>query len=680
MLDHHDIRIFAVTGHAHSGKTSLCEAILFKSGAITRYGSVDAGQTVSDYTPEEKERKTSIHSAALKCGWQNNTFFMLDTPGYADFFCDVVSSVYVADTVIIVVDGVSGIDVGTQRVQRYLERHKIPYAIFVSKLDKQYADFDTVVEHLHDAFGDKLVPTVMPVGHEEDLNDVADILTGEGIEKLPADKKELAAKYKRMLYDIAAETDDELLESYLAGKELCDKEVYKGLQKSILECNFVPIMCGSADKQVGIKTFMDEICSLFASPAQRLAKPTSNPDIIKTADPNAHLSAQVFKNITDPYIGHLTYLRIYSGQLKANSELFNNTRKVKERIGHIYHVQGKEQVAIESAGPGEVIAITKLKSPRVGDTFNEGFEDFYFEDFDMPKPMASFAVMAKARSEEEKLANSLYKLAEDEPSINIERNAETHELVLSVMGELQLGIVRSQLKEKFGIECDFGVPKVAYRETIRVPADGHEKHKKQSGGRGQYAEVYLKVEPAERGAGFEFKSAIVGGVIPKNFIPAIEKGLHEVMAKGILSGSPVVDCSVTVYDGSFHPVDSSELAFKVAGAKAFKDAFAKANSCLLEPIMTVEATVPQEFMGDVTGLYNTKRGRVLGMETLGNMQTIKAQVPISEMFNFSKELRSITGGRGSFLMDFSHYEEVPGMISQKVIEEYQKQRAEAEHA
>ncbi len=674
-LNIQDIRTFSVTGHGGCGKTSLAEAILFKSGALTRLGSVDAGQTASDYTQEEKDRKISIYTTPLKFDWKKGASFMLDTPGYQDFFSDVICAMEVSDTVLLVVDAISGVDVGTQRVWQYAEKNKIPCAIFVTKLDKEYADFAKAVEGIQEVFGPKCVPVVFPVGKEAALSDVADILDEKGLGKLDPEAKKTAEGYRAKLTDLAAEGDDALLEKFLGGIALSADEMQKGLKTAIGACRFVPVLCGSSAKQVGIEMLLDKVRQLFCSPLDREAPKTADGKPVKP-DAAGKFTARVFKNISDPYIGRFTYLRILAGTLHANTEIYNVNHKSKERFGQFYHLVGKEQHAVETAGPGEIVAIAKLKNVALGDTFTGGNEDVLMPPFVLPKPMVSFAIASKNKGDEEKMATGLHRLAEEDPAMIPQRNAQTHELTVSVMGEMHLNVIMDKLKHKYGVEAQFSVPKVAYKETIRAKGEGHEKHKKQTGGRGQYGDVYLRIAPKAHGDGYEFVNAIVGGVIPRNFIPAVEKGVLEAMHEGPQAGCPVVDIEVTVYDGSYHDVDSSEIAFKIAGSKAFKDAFMKASPCLLEPIMDVAATVPQEYMGDITGLYNSKRGRVMGMESLGRMQTIRANVPIAEMFNFSNELRSLTGGRGSYVMEFSHYEEVPGMIARKVAEEYQKTRKE----
>lgn len=666
-----DIRTFAVTGHGHSGKTLLTEAMLFKAGAVSRIGSVEQGQTVSDYTAEEKNRVMSIYATPVTCQWKSNQFFIVDCPGYADFFGEVTATVEVCDTVTILIDATAGIEVGSQRVRQYLERRSIPFSIFINKMDKENADFYSALESVQSTFGPKCVPVQVPIGKEASFSAVADVLSGNGADRLDENGRAKLAAYKEKLVDLAAELNDKLLEKYLGGETLSDAEILVGLKAALMNGTFVPVFCGCASKQIGVEEFMDGIGKLFVAPTDKPAKKSASGDSERKPDESDHFSAQVFKNITDPYTGHLTYMRIYSGTLKTSSEIYNSSTKTKERFGHLYFLQGKDHQAVEEAGPGSIIGIAKLKTPVVGDSFVcIGDPDFAYPKFFIPKPMVSFAVHAKNKADDEKVGNGLHKLAEEDPTLIVERNTETHELTISVMGELHLSIVVEKLKSKYHVEAEFSVPKIAYKETIKSNAEGHEKHKKQSGGRGQYGDVYLRVEPQPRGGGYEFVSAIVGGAIPKNFIPAVEKGVHEALNEGMLSGSPVVDIKVTVYDGSYHDVDSSEIAFKIAGAKAFREAFMKANPCLLEPIMDVATTVPKEFMGDITGLYNTKRGRVMGMESLGNFQTVKALVPISEMFNFSNELRSLTSGRGSFIMDFDHYAEVPGMVAKKVTEEY----------
>ncbi|MBN2190432.1 MAG: elongation factor G, partial [Candidatus Aureabacteria bacterium] len=476
------------------------------------------------------------------------------------------------------------------------------------------------------------------------------------------------------LIEAVAESDDALLEKYLERGEISDEELKSALKKAIVKGLVVPVLSGSADKEIGTEELLDFIVEYFPSPLDLKPLKISEKEILP--DDKAALSAFIFKTITDPYVGQLTYFRVYSGALKADSEVLNAASGAKERIGHIYIIKGKEQISVSEAGPGDIMAVAKLKNTHVNNTLSDFSSKISLPPMVFPKPLVSYAVYAKAKGDEEKIGSGLHKIAEEDPTVKIERNPDTKELIISGMGDLHIEIAMARVKHKFNVEANLSVPKVAYKETIKKSAEGHEKYKKQSGGKGQYGEVYLKIEPLERAKGFEFVDEIVGGSIPRNYLPAVEKGIREATVEGILAGYPIVDFCARCYDGSYHEVDSSEMAFKIAGSKAFKDAFLKARPILLEPIMNIEVVIPSDYMGDITGDLNAKRGRIIGMEPAGMLQKVKAQVPQSEIFRYSTELRSMTGGRGSFTIDFSHYEEVPAHISQKVIDEGKKQDEE----
>ena len=582
----------------------------------------------------------------------------------------------VADSAILVIDAVSGIEAGTMKVARILETLGIPMLIFVTKLDKDNTDFGSLLATITEVFGDGCVPVGFPVGKEGGLSGVVNIITGEGMDGAPADVKKTAESWREKLIDAAAATDDSLIEKYLESGELSTEELASGLKKSVLERKLIPVLAGSSKKGVGIEGLLDTVSELMPSPAERGevigidGKETRKPAV---DDP---FSALIFKSVTDPFVGQLTYFRVYSGRLTPDSEVLNVNKGQRERIAHIYELQGKEQKEVKELLPGMIGAVTKLKSAAVGDTLSDTAKKITYAGIEFPKPVVSMAVSPKAKGDEEKISNGLSRLAEEDPTLKVVRNAETKQLLIEGLGDLHLEVIVQRLKNKFNVEIDLDIPKVAYKETVTALGEGHEKHKKQSGGRGQYGEVYLKVEPMDRGAGFEFVDKIVGGVIPKNFIPAVEKGIHTAIEEGVIAGYPVVDVRAMLHFGSFHTVDSSEIAFKIAGAKAFKDAVRNAKPVLIEPIMNVAITVSSDYMGDVTGDLNSKRGKVLGMEPAGNMQTIKAQVPRAEMFRYSTEIRSMTGGRGTFEMEYSHYELVPANIAQKIIDAANKREKE----
>ncbi|NQT81477.1 elongation factor G [bacterium] len=670
------VRTIVVVGHGGSGKTITCEAMLHVAGAASRMGAVESGTTISDYLPEEKERLISISASALHFEHDGNVVFLLDTPGYADFFGEVVCCSRACDAAVIVVDGTSGIEVGTAKAWRVLKEAGIPSLFFVNKLDKENSDFLAVADSLTEVFGGECVPLLMPVGKESSFSGVANLLDGKGMDSLQGEESSRATSLKEKLIEIAAEADDNLLEKYLEGEELSLEETFAGLKQAVINRKLVPVLCGSAQKQIGVEEMIQGIEGLLPSPAETGPAAGADGRHERSPDENSPFSALVFKAVTDPYVGQLTYFRIFSGTLRADSEVLNVGKAHKERFAHIYVLQGKTQIEVESAGPGYIAAVAKLKHTAVGDSLASPGDPIVYKGIDVPKPVISMAVHPLTRGDEEKVSVGLSKLAEEDPTFKVTRHVATKELVVEGMGDLHLDVMVSRLKSKFKVGVNLSTPKVAYQETVTALGEGHEKHKKQTGGRGQYGEVFLRVEPKGRTEGYEFVNQIKGGVIPTNFIPAVEKGIVNAMAEGVLAGYPVVDVKVAAYYGSYHSVDSSEIAFKTAASKAFKYGMRKAKPVLLEPIMKTAVTVPSEFMGDIAGDLNGKRGKILGMEQVGNMQVIKAQVPQAEMFKYSSELRSRTGGRGSFEMEFSHYEEVPHLIAQKIIEAVKKKEEE----
>lgn len=629
-----DTRTVAVVAHSGAGKTSLIEAILYKTGANSRLGRVDDGTSVCDYNPEEKERKVTIYTKPLHCSHNNKSIFLLDTPGYADFFGEVICTLRVVDSAILVVNGVSGIEVGTQRVWKKLNELNIPRMIFINQLDKENADFSRVVEILRNSFGKQCIP----------VND------------------------KNMLVESVAETDDKLLEKYFESGSLSEEELIPALKKAVLDNKIVPILGGSAAQDKGVTELLSAIENYLPSPKDRYDK----------SDPTAPYSAFVFKTVMDPFVGQVTFFRIYSGTIKSDSEVYNSNKGSKEKFAQLMLFMGKDQRPIPEAGPGDIVAVTKLKNTTVNDTFSPPQNPVKFDPIVFPKPSISFAVQPKTKGDEEKISTGLQKLAEEDHTFEVYRDRETKELVISGMGDLHLDVMLDKLKKKYGVDVDKSTPKVAYKETITAKGGSQYRHKKQSGGAGQFAEVWMKVEPLERGKGFEFVDEVVGGAIPQQFVLSCEKGVKTALDSGFLAGYPVVDIRAIVYDGKTHPVDSKDIAFQTAARKAFKESCQKAKPVLLEPIMNVEVYVSPEFMGDVTGDLNGKRGRVLGMDQMGDLQVIKAQVPIAEMARYSTDLRSITGGRGSFTMEFSHYEEVPARMAQDIIAKAAKAKKEEE--
>jgi elongation factor G len=668
-VDTSKIRTVAVVGHASSGKTSLLDAILFVAKAVDKHGRVANGTSNVDCLPDELERKITIHSKPFHCQWQEHQITLLDTPGFADFYGETMAAVRAADAAIVVVDGVNGVEVGTRRVWRLLDEMQKPRLVFVSKLDKENADFFRCVEQLRHVFGKNCIPFEMPHGKEANFDKVFNLRTTPEAD-VPAELRDQFHKAHEALEEAAAEQDDKLLEEFLGGQPLTLEEITNGTHVGVARGTTVPIYCGCAEKEIGVRNLLEGVVALLPSPLDR--GPVEAEDGTKV-EPKADdpFSGFVFKATVDPYAGHLAYVRVASGTLRADLDVVNTTRGGKERVPQLLRMQGKTQTIVADAGPGEIVALAKLKDTHINNTLCDPARRVTFPPIKFPQPVMSFAVHPATSKDEEKISLALHRLLEEDPTFHMARNPNTRELVISGMGDMHLAVVVDNMKKKLGVNVDLSTPKVDYKETITAKGDGHYKHKKQSGGHGQYGEAYIRIEPRERGAGFEFASEVVGGAIPRNFIPAVEKGCVEAMLSGIVAGFPVVDVKAIVYDGSYHDVDSNEISFKIAGLHAFKDAMQKARPVLLEPIMNVTVYVPDQYMGDITGDLNHRRGRILSVEPADGLQAIKAQVPQAEIFKYASELRSMTGGRGSFEMEFSHYEQVPNNIAQKVIAEAQ---------
>jgi elongation factor G len=663
-VDTSKVRTVAVVGHASSGKTSLIDAALFIAKAVDKHGRVAAGTSNADVLPDEIERKITIHAKPFHCKWQEHQITLLDTPGFADFYGETIAAIHAADAAIVVVDGVTGVEVGTRRVWRLLDEIQKPRLVFVSKLDKDNSDFFRCVEQIQHAFGKNCIPFEMPQGKEASFAKVLNLRTTPEAD-VPAELREQFHKAHEALEEAAAEQDDKLLEEFLAGQPLTVDEITKGTHVGVARGTTVPIYCGCAEKEIGVRNLLEGVVALLPSPLDRGPVGDVEPKA------NAPFAGFVFKATVDPYAGHLAYVRVVSGTLRADMDVINVTRGGKERVPQLLRMQGKTQTTVAEAGPGEIVALAKLKDTHINNTLCDPARRVEFPPIKFPQPVMSFAVHPATAKDEEKISMALHRLIEEDPTFHMARNPNTRELVISGMGDMHLAVVVDNMKKKLGVNVELSTPKVDYNETITAKGDGHYKHKKQSGGHGQYGEAYVKLEPRERGAGFEFASEVVGGAIPRNFIPAVEKGCVEAMGAGSVAGYPVVDVKAIVYDGSYHDVDSNEISFKIAGLHAFRDAMSKARPVLLEPVMIVTVSAPDQFMGDITGDLNHRRGRILSVEPVDGMQAIKAQVPQAEIFKYASELRSMTGGRGSFEMEFSHYEQVPNHIAQKVIAEAQ---------
>lgn len=685
------IRNIAIAGHSGSGKTTLCEALLYSTGAINRLGRVEDGNTASDHDPDEIHRKVSISTSIIPCEFKDHKINVLDTPGYADFIGEVIEALRAVNAVLIVVDAVHGVQVQTEEVWRLAEERNLPRLFFVNRLDKENADFVKTVTDLQDAFGKMVVPIQLPIGAEASFSGVADIMTNKAYiykdgkaskEAFPAELDEQANPYRDQLMEAVAESDDALLEKYLEGQELTEEEVANGTKQALMSGSLSLVLCGSAQKTIGAQELMSKLIYDAPSPVDAGEvvghKPKTEEEVSLKPAANQPLSAFVFKTVADPYVGKLSYFRVYSGTLKSDSPIYNANKNKKDKVGHLFFVRGKEQIETKEIPAGDIGAAPKLADVSSSDTLCDEGNPLVFDPIVFPEPHISLAVNPKSKEEEEKLSTSLHRLAEEDPTLSFERNVVTHEQVLSGVGDLHIDIVLDKLKSRFHVEAETSIPEIAYKESIKGTAKVQGKYKKQTGGRGQYGDVWIQIEPLPHGGGFEFVDKIVGGAVPRNFIPAVEKGIREALVGGVLTNYPTVDFRVTLFDGSFHPVDSSEMAFKIAGSMAFKQGVKEAKPYLLEPVFDLEITVPEANMGDVMGDLSGRRGKILGMEPLGRRQVIKAQVPLGEIQRYATELRSLTGGRGSYSLKFSHYDEMPTDQARKLIEASQ-QKEEVSH-
>jgi elongation factor G len=663
----------ALVSHGGAGKTSLVEAMLFKAGAITRLGSVQEGNTVSDFDPDEIQRGMSVSLSVAPAEWKSSKVNVLDTPGYADFFGEVVEAVRVADAGIVVVDGVSGAQVGTEQVWRALDERSLPRLIVINKLDRENSDYDRVLGQLQERYGKQVVPLTIPIGHENSFRGVVELLNRKAYEgssadptDVPGDMTDVVDLNREALVEAICEHDDDLINLYLEGEDLPAESLAATLAKAVREGKLIPVLAASATRQLGMDGILDAIVELLPSAATGAGE----------AAANGKLAALAFKTIADPYIGRMTFVRVFSGTLSADGPVWNAAKGRDERITQIMFMRGKTQESTPRIGLGDIGVIPKLEA-STGDTLTIRDDPVTLDRIVFPDTSYAASIHPKTRNDVDKLSTALARIVEEDPTLRVHRDDSTGETIMSGLGESHIQITAERLARKYGVNVDIGLPKVAYMETITAPAKAEGRHVRQSGGHGQYGVCNLEIEPAERGAGFEFVDKIVGGVVPRQFIPAIEKGVREAMEHGNLAGCPVVDVRVSLVFGKYHPVDSSEAAFKMAGSIGFKAAFNDARPCLLEPVMQVAVTVPDEFTGDIIGDLNGKRARVQGMNPAGGFTTIEAQVPQGEMLRYATELRSMTQGRGIFTMKFSHYEEVPAHAAQKVIEDRKKELAEA---
>lgn len=680
MQDIKMIRNVALFGHGKSGKTSLAEAMLFTAGKTNRLGKVDDGSSVMDYEPEEIQRKLSISSSFTNFTWKKHQIFLTDTPGDDNFINETKFAARVADTAVFTVGAVLGVKYQTEKIAGFLKNRSLPTLIFLNKMDRERADFDRVVGEIKARLPYEPAVLYLPIGSESDFRGAIDIIKGsacffspDGKVKegdIPADMEDDAQLALEKLMEQVAETDDDLVEKFLEEGELDKKELLDGLKKAVRAGLLAPVVPGSATGNLGTELLLNAINEYLPAPdevaAQMGSHPTSGDPVELAPTADSPFSALVFKTTADPYAGQLTIFRIFSGTLSGDS-FYNAKKDVMEKFSQLLVLEGKEVKPVDTACAGMVVALAKLKDTSTGDTLCTKENPVLYEGLDPIKPVMSFAVKPAKKDDEDKLFSSISRMLEEDPTLLLTRDPQTREILLSGVGQVHLQVLGDKIKRKFGVEMQLQAPKVPYKETIKGKARVQGKHKKQSGGRGQFADSWIEMEPLPRGGGFVFEDKIVGGVIPRQYIPAVEKGILEAMEKGVLAGYPVVDIKVALVDGSFHAVDSSEMAFKISGSLAFKKAAQEANPVLLEPIMNMTIYMPSECVGDVIGDLNGRRGRVMGMDSQENSEIVTAQVPMSEMLEYAPNLTSITGGRGTYTAEFSHYEEVPAQIAEKII-------------
>ncbi len=681
------IRNIALVGHGSSGKTSLAAAFLFATGATGRLTKVDKGNTVTDYDPDEIERKISINAAVCFCEWKDHKVNIVDTPGYSNFLWDTKASLHAVDAATVVVCGVAGVEVGTEKVWGMLEERRLPRTIVINKLDRENSNFGRALEAVQQFFGRQAIPVQLPIGEEKNFSGVVDVIAGKAylFEKdesgkfkeaaVPADMQADVEKRRRELIDMVAESDEKLMEKYLEQGELSPDEFSDGLKRAIIGRQLYPVFAASGLTNIGAQLLLDGMIGYLPSPVERetVKAMVKGQDQAIQPSPDAPFSALVFKTISDPYTGRISLMRVFSGRMNPDGSVANVTRDTDEKFVGLFFLQGKEQISAGQAKAGDIAATAKLKVTSTGDSLCAKGAGIAFAPIKFPEPSISFAIEPKTRADEDRISAATHRITEEDPTVRFDRDPDTAQLLISGNGELHVRIIAERLKKRYNVDVDLKPPKISYKETIKGKADVQGRHKKQTGGRGQFGDVWIKMEPLARGKDFEFEDKVFGGSIPRNFIPSVEKGILEARKKGVLAGYPAVDFKVILYDGSYHDVDSSDIAFKIAATKAYKKAMKEAKPTILEPVMSVEIYTPEAYMGDIMGNLNGRRGKVQGMEQKGTSRVLKAQVPMSEMLDFEPTLTSITGGRGSYLMEFSHYEEAPSLVQQKIIAEAVKE-------
>ena len=692
VFDSENIRNIALVGHGDSGKTSLASALLYSAGSVNRLGRVEEGNTVTDFDEDEIERKITISTALARLEWKGTKVNILDTPGYRTFILDTKASMVGAETIVLVVDAVSGVEVQTELVWSYAEAFKLPRIVVLNKLDRDRASFNRSLEALQTAFGRPVVPVQLPIGEEQNFKGIVDLIRNKAYlygaggkgnfkeEAVPEDLQSDAEQRREQLIEVIAETDDELMEKFFENGTLSDAELLAGLRKGIQAQSIFPVFCTSATGNVGVKQLLDWIVDLFPNPLEcgpiPLIDSKSKEETEFRIRRDGPTASYVLKTLADPFTGRINLMKVLSGSVKSDATLKNRSTDLDERLGTLQLMQGKAHEGIPEVHAGDIYAVIKLKGTNTGDTLAESSFEGTFKKVEIPEPAISYAIEPKSRGDEDKVGPAIARLLEEDPALRFRRAYRTREFLLSGSGQLHVEIAVGKLKKKFGVEVVLKTPKVPYRETVTGRADVQGKHKKQTGGHGQYGDCRIKLEPRGRDEGFEFVNKIFGGAIPRNYIPAVEKGIVESAERGYIAGYPVVDFKVTLYDGSYHNVDSSDMAFKVAGSLAFKKAMEKAKPVLLEPIMDVEIYSPEENAGDLMGDLNGRRGRIQGMDVKGTTQVIRAQVPMSEMLNYAPTLTSMTGGRGSFHMEQSHYDVVPAQLTDRIVAEVQREKEE----
>jgi elongation factor G len=694
------IRNVALIGHGGSGKTSLAEALLFSAGSTTRLGRVEEGNTVSDYHPDEIERQISINTSLLFCEWKGNKINILDTPGYTDFTGEVKSALRVADTALILVKAVEGIEVGTEIVGKYTNEYRTGVVFVVNKLDHENADFEKVVQQCHDYVSHEVEVIQFPLNQGLGFDTIVDVIKMKALQyqrgtngkytemDIPAEAREKAEHYRRQLLDAVAELDENLMNKYFESGTLTEDELRAGLHRGIHERSLFPILCCSATLNVGVTDILDFLVDDCPSPPEigdTHARPVNigngSDEIVVPPDPKGEPSLFVFKSVSESHVGELSFFRVYSGTITPGLDMVNEANGKPERLAQIYIMNGKDRKEVGKLLAGDIGAVVKLKDTHTNDTLSSKNFSVIYPPITFPEPVYHLGIIPKSKGDEDKIANGLHSLHQEDPTFVFKVDPELHQTIISGQGELHLQVIVKRLKQKFNVDVDLVEPKVPYRETIKaVVKDAEYKHKKQSGGHGQYGHVHLRLEPLKRGQGFEFLDEIVGGVVPGKFIPAVEKGIVETMKEGVLAGYPVVDVRVALHYGSYHDVDSSEMAFKIAASQAFKKGFMEAKPILLEPIYTIEVKVPEDAMGEVMGDISGRRGKILGMDAAGHYQIIRAQVPLAELHKYATVLRSKTGGRGVFTATMSHYEEVPRDQAEKVIAASEKNKNKEQEA